>query len=283
MKKINVMLYGGFDKKTKNRAEIIMCDRCENCSLYKKNQCLNVTTAFSNSCKFGKVNKVDGYTQRAMKRYEFDAKYKNDECYGKLSHPTDWRVAVLDDVVAFNLTYAICDKKKYNYTWNKLEESKTYNVRECGFCTGTYSYIPLEELTSEILNEILSYIPRTILGYDEIKDYQKKIVPNILFELSKLLPDVYEKLITDYSKYKEIAPNFVGKKALIKSLADGVTLKDSSYGTFVKEGDYLVSECWRSAFLPFSSKQAEVKIKITDDMYYKITDNLQVDENTEFK
>ena len=282
MKKINVMLYGGFNKKTKNRAEIVMCDRCDNCSLYKKNQCLNVTAPFSNSCKFGTVNRVQGYTQREMKRYEFDNKYKSDECYGKLSHPTDWRVAVLDDVVAFNLTFAICDKKKYNYTWNKLEESETYEVRECGSRTGTYSYIPLEELTSELLNKILSYIPRTIFDYDEIKDYQKKIVPNILFELSKLLPDVYEKLISDFSKYKEIAPNFIGKKALIKSLSDGVILKDSK-GTFVKEGDYLVSECWKTCFLPFESKQAEVKIKITDDMYYKITDNSQVDENTEFK
>ena len=276
------MLYGGFDKKTKNRAEIVMCDRCEKCSLYKKNQCLSVTTAFSHSCKFGKINRVDGYTQRAMKRYEFDSKYKNDECYGKLRHPNDWRVAVMDDVVAFNLTYAICDKKRYNYTWNKWETVENFDVRECGFATGTYSYIPLEELTSDLLNKILSYIPRTLMGYDEIKDYRIKIVPNILFELSKLLPDVYEKLITDYPKYKEIAPNFVGKKALIKSLVDGIVLKDDK-GTFVKNGDYLISDCWSSCFLPFGSRQAEVKIKITDEMEYKITNNSQVDENTEFK
>lgn len=281
MKKINVMLYGGFDKKTKNRAEIVMCDRCENCSLYKKNQCLSVTTAFSHSCKFGKINRVDGYTQRAMKRYEFDSKYKNDECYGKLRHPTDWRVAVMDDIVAFNLTFAICDKKKYNYTWNKWEQTENYNVRECGFATGAYSYIPLEELTSEVLNKILSYIPQSMLG-GEIRDYQKKIVPNILFELSKLLSDVYDKLITDYPKYKEIAPNFIGKRALIKSLPNGIILKDDK-GSFVKDGDYLISDCWSSCFLPFESRQAEVKIKITDDMEYKITDNSQVDENTEFK
>ena len=282
MKKINVMLYGGFDKKTKNRAEIVMCDRCEKCSLYKKNQCLSVTTAFSHSCKFGKINRIDGYTQRAMKRYEFDSKYKNDECYGKLSHPNDWRIAIMDNIVAFNLTFAICDKKRYNYTWNKWEQLEDYNVRECGFATGTYSYIPLEELTSDLLNKILSYIPRTLMGYDEIKDYRIKIVPNILFELSKLLPNVYDKLITDYPKYKEIAPNFVGKYALVKTLPDGIVLKDSK-GDFVKEGNYLVSKCWKSCFLPFRSKQAEVKIEITDDMEYKITDNSQVDENTEFK
>lgn len=282
MQKINVMLYGGFDKKTKNRAEIVMCDKCDNCSLYKKNQCLNVTAPFSNSCRFGEVNRVQGYTQRAMKRYEFDNKYKTDECYGKLKHPTDWRVAMLDDLIAFNLTYVICDKKKWNDWVGEWEELEDYTVRECGlFSTGTYSYIPLEELTSDLLNKILSYIPRAIFDYSEIKDYQAKIVPNILFELSKLLPEVYSKLITDYPKYKEISPNFIGKKALIKSLADGIILKDSK-GTFVKDGDYLISECWESGFLPFKSRQAEVKIKITDDMYYEITDNSQVDDNTEF-
>jgi len=217
-----------------------------------------------------------------MKRYKFDSKYKNDECYGKLHHPNDWRVAVMDDVVALNLTYAICDKKKYNYTWNKWEQTENYGVRECGFATGTYSYVPLEELTSDLLDKILSYVPRTMLGYDEIKDYRIKIVPNILFELSKLLPDVYKKLITDYPKYKEISPNFVGKYALVKTLPDGIVLKDSN-GNFVKEGNYLVSKCWSSCFLPFRSKHAEVKIEITDDMEYKIESNSQVDENTEFK
>ena len=281
MKKINVMLYGGFDKKTKNKAEIVMCDKCDNCSFYKKKQCLNVTQFLSHGCKFGTVNRVTGYTQRAQKRYTFDSQYKNDECYGALKHPNDWRVGLIDDVVIFNLTFAICDKKRWN-SWNhEWEELEEYNVRECGFSTGTYSYIPLNDLTSEVLKKILTYIPRTMFGNDEIKDYRIKIVPNILFELSKLLPDVYEKLINNYPEFKEIVPNFVGKKAQIKSLADGIVLKDDR-GTFIKDGDYLVSDCWSSAFLPFGSKKAEIKIIITDDMTYEITNNSQVDENTVF-
>ena len=282
MKKINVMLYGGFDKKTKNQAEIIMCDKCENCSFYKKNQCLNVSTVFSNICKFGKINKVEGYTQRAQKRGIFDSKYKNDECYGKLKHPSDWRVGLIEDVVVFNLTFAICDKRHWNSWKHEWEDIDEYKVRECGFSTGTYSYIPLEELNTDILCKILKYKPMTIFDYKEIKDYQNKIVPNVLFELSKLLPELYEKLIADYPEFKEIAPNFVGKNALIKSLADGTVLNDSK-GTFVKQGNYLISNCWKSAFLPFNSRQAEVKIEITDNMTYTITNNSQVDENTVFE
>lgn len=278
--KINVMLYGGFDNKTKNRAEIVSCDKCENCSFYRKNMCLNVTQAFSYSCRFGSVDRITGYTQRAKSRLTFDSKYKADECYGKLKHPNDWRVGLIENIVVFNLTFAICDKKYWNSWDHEWEDTNEYRVRETGFSTGAYSYIPLEELTPEVLYKILKYKPRTMLGYDEIKDYQNKIVPNVLFELSKLLPDLYEKLLEEYPEFKDIAPNFVGRMALVKSLPEGTVLHDR--GNFIKENGYLKSDCWKSAFLPFGGAEAEVKIKITDTMKCEIKNNSQVDENTEF-
>ena len=281
MKKICVMLYGGFDKKNRNRAEIVMCDKCDNCSFYKKKQCLNVAS-FAKRCAFGYVNKVTGYTQRAKARYEFDLKYKSDELYGALKEPRDWRVGLIDNIVVFNLTYAICDKKYFDPWEHKWEELEKYRVRENGmFSIGTYSYIPLNDLTSELLEMILSYRPMTILDNCEIKKYQNEIVPNILLELSRLLPDVYKKLLIDYPKFKDISPNFIGKTAQIKSLADGTILKTDK-DVFIKTGDYLVSDSWCSYFLPFEAKKAEVRIPITDDMVCKITDNLQVDENTVF-
>lgn len=279
--KINVMLYGGFDKKTKNRAEIISCDKCENCSFYRKKTCLKVSQAFSESCKFGERSVVTGYTQRAKARYDFDNKYKNDECYGKLNHPSDWRVGLIENVAVFNLTYAICDTKRWNNMKHEWEETGKYMMRETGpFSVGTYSYIPLEELDAEIVNCILKYRPMTIFDHSEIKEYKNKIVPNILFELSKLMPEKYEELINKYPEFKDIAPNFVGRKALIKTLPEGTVLKDR--GTFVKENGYLKCDCWKSAFLPFNSSEAEIKIKITDTMKCEITSNSQVDENTEF-
>lgn len=278
MNKINVMLYGGFDKKTKNRAEIVYCDKCESCSFYKKGTCLSVREFFSHDCKFGKVNCVTGYTQRAQKRYAFDRKYKEDECYGALKHPYDWRVGKIGDTILFNLTYAICDKRRWE--WNEWVDSETFKTRDCGFSTGTYSYIPIEELTSDLLDDILSYNPRAMTG-GIIREYQNKIVPNILFELGKIVPDVYEKLIEDFPKYKEITPYFVGKKALIRSLPDGFVLEDSD-GKFVKNGDRLECKCYKRAFLPFRAKEGEITLKITDNMTYEIKDNSEVDENTEF-
>lgn len=278
MEKINVMLYGGFDKKTKNRAEIVYCDKCDNCSFYKKGTCLNVTKPFSKGCKFGKLSSVTGYTQRARKRYTFDSTYKSDECYGVLNHPNDWRVARIDDVILFNLTYAICDKSRW--IMNEWVEAEMFKTRDCGFSTGTYSYIPIEELTSDLLNDILSYRPSALTG-GIIGAYQAKIVPSVLFELGKLLPNIYKKLIEKYPEYSEITPYFVGKEALIKSLPDGFVLEDSD-GTFIKNGEYLECDCYHRAFLPFRAKESEMRIKITDSMTYKIKDNSEVDENTVF-
>lgn len=281
MKKINVMLYGIQDGKHKNRAEIVSCDKTGECSFYKRGCCLNVTSFFSKNCKYGNIAVINGYTRRAKKGVEFNSRYRSDELYGALKHPRDWRVALIDGVVLFNLTFAICDRQRWNnwnHEWEDLEE---YRMRECGFSTGTYSYIPLEDLTVGVLNRIIKYRPQAMMG-GEITNYQKNIVPNLLFELSKLLPDVYEKLIAEYPEVKNITPNFVGKNAYIYSLPDGAEFAVNN-GKFVKNGDYVFCENYKSSFLPFGAKTAEVSIKISKDLTVKITNNNQIDEKTVFE
>lgn len=280
-KKINVMLYGVQDGRNKNRAEIVRCDRTDKCSFYKKGCCLNVTSFLRKGCAYGSVSVVNGYTSRAKKGIDFNYRYRTDELYGALKHPLDWRVALIDDIVVLNLTFAICSKERWNSWEHKWEEIDDYAVRECGFSTGTYSYIPLEELTVDVLNRIIKYKPTAIMG-GEITDYQKTIVPNLLFEISKALPDLYEKLTAEHPEVKDIVPNFVGKFAYIHSLPDETVLNTNN-GKFVKRGEYVFCEKYKSAFLPFNANTSEVSIKITKDMLVKIENNNQVDENTIFQ
>lgn len=42
------------------------------------------------------------------------------------------------------------------------------------------------------------------------------------------------------------------------------------------DGDWLVCDCYKSAFAPFCGKDAMLKIQLTDEMRVKITDNAQV-------
>ena len=278
MNKINVMLYGGFDKKTKNRAEIIYCDKCEECSLYSRGLCLNVTALFSPRCKFGKTSTEHGYTQRAAKRYTFDSKHRNDEKYGVLKHPNDWSVELVGDTVLFNLVYAIAEKKRYIY--NEWKNTDEYFVNECGFSVGNVSYVDKSELTTDLIKKMVSYDARSMMG-GRIEAYSNKIVPNILDGIRKKLPEIYEKFVLEYPEYKDIAPNYVGRIAKISTLSDGIKLY-SNGGVFEKCGDKLISEEYKSTFLPFNGRKAKVEIPITDNMTYKIEYNSQVNENTEF-
>ena len=278
MNKINVMLYGGFDKKTKNRAEIIYCDKCEDCSLYSRGLCLNVTAPFSPRCKYGKISTEHGYTQRAAKRYTFDSKHRNDEKYGVLKHPNDWSVELVGDTVLFNLVYAIAEKKRYIY--NEWKNTDEYFVNDCGFSVGNVSYVDKSELTTELIKKMVSYDARSIMG-GRIEAYNNKIVPNILDGIRKKFPEIYEKFVLEYPEYKDIAPNYVGRIAKISTLEDGIKLY-SSGGAFEKRGDKLISEEYKSALLPFNGRKARVEIPITDNMTYKIEYNSQANENTEF-
>lgn len=278
MEKINVMLYGGWDKKEKNRAEIIYCDKCEVCSFYKNGKCLNVAQPFSTRCKYGKVHVVTGFTQRAAKRCIFDREHKSDPLYGKLNYPSDWCVAIIGDEVALNLIYVICDKQSYSYAYNRWEDTKEYHVRDSRLRVGTISYVPINELNADLINRILKYQAHGFMG--EINEYRNKIVPNVLWELKNKLPDKYDLLMVKYPEFEQMSPNFVGKKAYIKSLPDGFRIDDR--GTFVKKGNHLICDSYKSAFLPFSSEHAYVEIEITDKMIYQIQKNSEVDENTVF-
>ena len=65
-------------------------------------------------------------------------------------------------------------------------------------------------------------------------------------------------------------------------MVDGSELIDPHKNKFVLKNGYLYCDNYRLSFLPFNSKVGELKIKVTDDMTYKITNNSQVDENTKY-
>ena len=279
MDKINVMLYGN-TATTKSAAKITSCDKKDVCSFYKKGQCFCIPKPLHGYCKFGHCYTHVGYTARSSKSYDFNKKYKNDPYYRALERPTDWYVGVIGDIVVFNLVYASCEKNEWD-NWNKEWKDSNVYLMNQERSTNFYSYIPIAELTPDVLYSIFTYEPKTIMDNKTITAYTEKIVPHTLFDLSKLLPTVYGAFIAAYPEFKNMTPDFKGRTAKITSLADGVELKAIN-GTFIKQGDYLISDNYKPAFLAFGADSCEAKIKITDEMVYEITDNSQVDENTEF-
>lgn len=269
VEKINVNLYGGKSifkgvKETPLEAEITYCDKCYKCSFYKKGTCFNAGRWKAN-CRYGEKQIVKGYTSRANKYYEFKFNYTKDEVYAKLKEPNS-TIGIVDDVVILNLLYVKINEDM------QVEENVSFGKDEL-------VYIPLNIFNNNIIKQLCDLRPRTLFGDGTIRKYYEEIIPRFLYELKIEFKDIYDNFINEYPEY-DVKPNFIGRKAYIYTLKDNIEIKHRK-GNFIKQNEYLIGN-YKDSFLPFNTQEAEIKIKINDKMTCEITDNNQVDENTEF-
>lgn len=269
MKKINVCIYGGKSifggREVPRRAEIIYCDRSDQCSLYRKNQCLNVTAPFRNRCKYGKITQEQGYTSRSRKYNELKIKYENDPCNGALNYPYKCKIAKVAGEVYIMMPHA-----------NFKEDGTITNQ---AFLSQNVVWKQQSDLTVEFLEKICSLIPLSMTG-ETIVGYQKEEVPDFLLQLHNIMPSLHKELVYRYPQY-DIPFNFVGKKAFVHSLRNGTRLIHKD-GEFVINGSKLVCDEFRILFSPFEAKSWRIETEITDDLVTNITSNDQVDEETIF-
>lgn len=271
MDKINVNLYGGKSifggRERPLNADITYCDKYKECSFYKQEKCFCAGRIGPN-CKFGNKQNIQGYTSRAIKYDDFRRKYKEDECYAKLDEPNS-KIGKIEDIFVINMRYL------------QEREGGGYKI-ETSWFSNELIYIPEKQFTNDLIKLICEGIPKTIFDNKPIKDYQEKDVPRFLYELKTEFKEIYDRFVNEYPEHRNKEMNFVGRKAYIYSLRDGIELEDKA--TFVKQGEYLKSITnYSSCFLPFGAKETELIIKINNEMTVKITDNSQVDENTKFK
>ena len=271
-KKINVSFYGGesmFSKKeTPLIAEIIECCESEKCDLYKENKCLHKTRPFGCLCKYGKKTRVTGYTKRAKKYLEFRKKYANDEVFDKLGSCYNCRIAKIGNDIFFGLAFITINEN------NRVCEPSFFDNRADKF-------IPANQVNNSLLYEICTFKPHNILEHKYIKQYQDEQVPEFLYQMKKRLPKMYNDLISEYPEIEKILPNHIGKRAQIKTLNKNCYIQDCHKNKFLFDGENLINENYKSYFL-WGNANAYVKIKVTDDMICKITENNQVNENTIF-
>lgn len=281
--KINTQLYGGsslFSKKeTPLSADEILCDYSDTCSLYKDNKCLRCRSYASPICKFGTTITTKGYTSRAKKYYQFKTKYENDPTYNKLKYPTEL-AGVMNNHLFLNTTYVNVRKRMPDDCGPDING---YIVKTAGFGSPRI-FIPLEDITNELLYAIFSYSPTAMFG-GKIEKYNNKVVPEILQTMKKIVPDVYNEFISEYPQY-DIAPNYIGKKAYIYSLKPNTTFKYEGY-TWVFDGEYISTNNFElgsaSPWWLQEKSYSDVKIKVTEKMTIEINDNSIVDENTKFE
>ena len=281
IEKINVNLYGGRPlfggREAPIEADEIYCDRADKCSFYADGKCLRCRAFLAPGCKFGRNSVTKGYTSRAAKYYSFKQKYEADECYSKLHYPSEL-AAIIDDVLYFNLKYTLVQKRREeDEKWKK--DINGYLISETGFCSGDV-YIPISDITNELLYAIFSYRPCAMMG-GVITEYQSKVVPDVLMSLKKCAPKIYSTFISEYPQY-DLEPNYVGKYAYIKTITDGSILTDCHGSKFTLKNGKLIGEKIKRGFVPFDGVM-DCVVDVAETQTYKVDDNSQCNENTKFR
>lgn len=276
MEEINVNLYSSGSRGNPTEADYIYCDKYKNCSFYKEGKCLRVRAFLAPGCKFGRNDIVRGYTERAKKYYTFQNKIKNDEVYNKLSYPLN-RVALIDGYLFMKLGYVsirkITDKTE---KWKAV--FKDYAI-DSMLIANDSTFVPIEDVKPEFLYKIFTYKPRAIMG-GIIDAYQDSVVPDVVQELKRVVPKIYDEFVAKYPEYiKE--PNYIGKLAYLSTLADGSKVEDCHGNQFYKKDGKFYCDNMTRGFVPFNGV-AKVEVIPNEKKSFKITDNSQVDENTKF-
>ena len=278
---INVNLYGNGTRGCHLRAEYITCPHYESCSLYKEGKCCCVTDLFSKYCPLGKISCADYGTKQSQKYYKGYNEVKADEKYHKLSRPSSCYLYTTKDFVCLSIPYI---------TISVDNETNTLKIKDTTSLFGNpIVAVPLYELTNNNLYKICSAVPRTIFDNVPIKDYQNKVVPEFLIQLKTLLPDIYEKFVSEYSQYKTEFEdiNYCGKRAYLATCNTDPELiyRDVHKNAFhfVKDSPTkMVCESYTTGFSPFGAKAYTVIIDVNDTMICEITDNKQVLRTTKF-
>ena len=89
-----------------------------------------------------------------------------------------------------------------------------------------------------------------------IEEYQNKVVPDIIQALKKVAPEIHKNFIAEYPEF-DVAPNYIGKYAFIKTMVNGSKLEDAHGNIFILNNGKLVCEKWRLSFVPFKGGTAK--------------------------
>jgi hypothetical protein len=142
-------------------------------------------------------------------------------------------------------------------------------------------FVSEDDFDVDYIEKIVRFRPEAWFG-GYIKSYKEQEVPRFITHLKEDFPNMYEEWAKKYPEsakmVSEISP--VGRKVFVESLPDGTEINDH-HGTFVKEGNFLKCDEWKSAFIPFSAGKGNLIIEITDNMNITVTAEAGAGRETE--
>ena len=198
------------------------------------------------------------------------AEAKAHECYAKLQYPNNTYITKIGDKAFLTVPYI----------YTKMLDNGQLQVSNPTFGTDKI-LIAADQLTTENIKRIVSFRPQAMMG-GTILDYQAKVVPMFVRQLSMLFPEKMDAFMASNPDYEIKPPDWRGRRAKLATCNREALYNDTNGNVFSFDGDYIVCSNYRSAFIPFEAKNAEIRMLVSDCMEVKITDNNQVTDDTIF-
>lgn len=260
-----------FKRKKTEKAigRIISCDCPEKCALFAKGNCV----VFDNNCPYGGMLATAGFSRMSMKYNQWIDNFKKNhaEAYAiNLSQPK--KLEYFMDLVYVPIAHL------------GLNDSIEF-VDGGGFFNTTKPIVKREHFTAEFISEqIVNFKPIAMMG-GVIQSYQEKEVPKFLIWLKELDPDLFEKvkaLNPEHPVFTGLTN--VGRKAVLQTLSPNVgAFVDIHKGVWTWDGEYLYSKNSHFSFAIIESRETEeCRLKPNRNVVVVVTDDAQVNENTEF-
>ena len=285
-RKVNVELYGGkplFGGREKPLvADEIYCECPTRCQFLENDTCVCCRAALAlNHCPYGSMNRIKGYTSKAQKYGEFRSKYRADEVFSRLSYPRDVFLRIVGDYAFVYLPGVECsyvekpDPDKLLSGTKFIGANGKIRFGHPSLISGA-CWIPKDELRIEDIAYMASFAPRTWMGNEPIKSYQEKTVPAFIDDIKNYWSEMYAKLEKEHPALCGKQVDYRGRKAYLKTLKEGISVKDCHGNAFTFDGDKLVCDDYSDSLAGpagAKAKHARLEIPVDDDTVIEVGDN----------
>lgn len=243
--------------------EYVECEKTDKCPLYKdgKCACYRYLLGKNQTCPNGKWVRKEGFTKRANSFFRFAKEVEKN--YAPTATEYKEKIALVAGYVFIPLPYLEGQYKDFD-----------------GVVNG--HFIPQEEFNEDMIERLVSFVPRSWIGMNPIREYEQRYLPIFILQLKEEMPLLYELWAKKYpytaKDYGDIKP--IGRTAYVSTLPDGVLS-----GGWEKKGDVLINNTYKNILFSGSfgsKKETRVVVDIQDDMKVKIDENISVCADTKY-
>lgn len=195
MELIGVRLITRLKKSDKAYVLQYYCNKTD-CPLLAKGQCINVDVF--KRCIYGKVTRVDGWTERAKKYRSFIKEWREKEEQYQIEEPKQRRVTYIGDYVWLPYSHINMQDRRDGLVFESYSHI---------FSSGEPCFMRRSGFTPEAVVKIAEFRPQAVFG-GEITAYAKEIVPKFLSDLMEVDPSLFARAAELKPEIVEIAEKF---------------------------------------------------------------------------